>query len=323
MMCISLFLTTLAFTECTDACKFQLVKPSDTGSKSSPSSPHYVNAGNITLGKPLRVFLHATGGSAGGYDTLYNSIAGDDCDQPVIGVSYLSHEASDAGRVQACKSAYGNNRSKCLADQHADAIWGGNSQPLLWSNIPEDASVNGRLVLLLVYLDKKHPEQGWSSYLAGGDKVRWDRIVASGHSQGTGHAAWLAQTTPLRGAVLLSGPQDQQHNDTLDDPNFWINAKSWATTRVSAMCHDPEKDSDGTKLSWLRMAGALGWPAGDAPWWNVDAAASPPYGPMTSKLGTGAWGTHGSMSHDPIYAKKIWPGMFDLVSGPSTPPSHM
>ena len=92
--------------------------------------------------------------------------------------------------------------------------------------------------------------QGWDSYLfldegagegQGDPRVRWERVVAGGHSQGTGHAAWLAQTTRLRGAVLLSGPQDQQHNDTLPDPKFWINAKEWATTRVSAMCHEPEK----------------------------------------------------------------------------------
>ena len=65
----------------------------------------------------------------------------------------------------------------------------------------------------------------------------------------------------------------------------------------------------------MQMAAPLGWPDGGADPWDVDAAASPPYGPMTSTLPVGVWGPHESMSQNPVYAPKIWPGMFDLVSG--------
>ena len=122
-------------------------------------SAHYVNAGNIIADRALRVFLHATGSSADGYNTLYNSIAGKSCEQPVIGLSYRTHVASDAGRVQACTAAYGSGRAQCLTDQHADAVWGGNRQPKLWAAIPEEASVSGRLVRLLAYLHKTQPDQ--------------------------------------------------------------------------------------------------------------------------------------------------------------------
>jgi hypothetical protein len=182
--------------------------------------------------------------------------------------------------------------------------------------------VNGRLARLLAYLNKEHPGQGWANYVNGSSgsdlAVRWENIVISGHSQGSGHAAWLAQTTRLRGAMLFSGPQDQEHDDTLDDPNFWINAKIWATKRVTALNHDPEKDSDGTWKSWLRMAEPLGWPknwSGGSPF-HVKQDETPPYGALTSNLPTGFYGAHVSSAYDAAhYAAKIWPGMFSHVCG--------
>ncbi len=69
-----------------------------------------------------------------------------------------------------------------------------------------DAIVH-RLVRLLEWLDARHPDEGWSRFLAGGDPA-WPRTVFGGHSQGAGHAAYLAQQFGLAGAVLLGGPGD-------------------------------------------------------------------------------------------------------------------
>ncbi len=36
----------------------------------------------------------------------------------------------------------------------------------------------------------------------------WSKIVVVGHSQGSGHAAYLGKLHPLRGVIMLAGPQD-------------------------------------------------------------------------------------------------------------------
>ncbi len=68
-------------------------------------------------------------------------------------------------------------------------------------------SVANRLVRLLLHQHAAHPAEGWDRFLDG-DQPRWSRIVVGGHSQGAGHAAYLAQEFPLAGALLLAGPGD-------------------------------------------------------------------------------------------------------------------
>lgn len=74
-------------------------------------------------------------------------------------------------------------------------------------------SLEGRLVALLRYLG---PE--WSEFLRDGEPV-WEKIVVAGHSQGSGHAAYLGKAHPLKGVLVLAGPQD-----TLADgsPAEWL-----------------------------------------------------------------------------------------------------
>ena len=71
---------------------------------------------------------------------------------------------------------------------------------------PQDCILN-RLQKLLIWLARRHPEQGWSAFL-NGDEPRWDRIAAAGHSQGGGHAAMMGKELPLERVVMLSAPAD-------------------------------------------------------------------------------------------------------------------
>src|SRR5262249_27431189 len=56
----------------------------------------------------------------------------------------------------------------------------------------------------LVSLD---PAGGWDAFLDG-DTVRWEKVIATGHSQGGGHAALLGKLHPLDRFVALSAPCD-------------------------------------------------------------------------------------------------------------------
>ena len=73
-------------------------------------------------------------------------------------------------------------------------------------NPPSEAIVP-RLVATLQRLDAAQPQAGWGQYLDG-QQPRWDRIVATGLSQGAGMAAYIAKHHAVRRVVLFSSPWD-------------------------------------------------------------------------------------------------------------------
>lgn len=326
---LSLFVLSLA--DCDVS--FRQIRPSETGSDATATdgdAPHWVFAGSAAMDEPLRVFLPGTYGQPAGDSYLLSSIA--DCDKPTIGLSYAFLPLPDSSRNRACKDRYSTDvtaRAICLADQHHDAIWGGDSQPDLWNNTAPQNSISGRLALLLAHLAARYPGEAWHSYLAGA-QVRWDRIVMGGHSQGAGHSGYLAQTTVLRGAVLLSGPQDDS-----EVPNRWLDADVWATSKVVAAKHGNESAEDIIGDNWLRMARPLGWSTGGQPWELGDGLAPPPYGPVVSRVEPASKPAligrpyHISMAVDyntpiyeilpdgqerALYAMFLWPGLYTLAS---------
>ncbi len=68
-------------------------------------------------------------------------------------------------------------------------------------------SIVNRLVKLLQYLDRNHPNSGWRSYIAN-SSPNWQRIVVSGQSQGAGMAALIAKEHIVARAILFSSPWD-------------------------------------------------------------------------------------------------------------------
>ena len=68
-------------------------------------------------------------------------------------------------------------------------------------------SIVNRLVKLLQYLDRNHPDAGWGSYIENG-LPNWQRIVVCGQSQGAGMAAYIAKEHAVARAILFSSPWD-------------------------------------------------------------------------------------------------------------------
>ncbi|HEV2487654.1 MAG TPA: hypothetical protein VGT08_19195 [Terracidiphilus sp.] len=79
-------------------------------------------------------------------------------------------------------------------------------------------SILNRLQKLLVYLVKQDPDGGWGEFVAGCQPV-WSRIVAAGHSQGSGHTAYLGRMFKLDKVLMFSGPQDYLND--LGEPAPW------------------------------------------------------------------------------------------------------
>lgn len=83
-------------------------------------------------------------------------------------------------------------------------ITGEDVSPLVSVNAAN--SITGRLVSLLTYLNSNFPTEGWGQYLTNG-QPRWDLITVAGHSQGGGHAGYLAKLVSLDRAVTPLDPQ--------------------------------------------------------------------------------------------------------------------
>lgn len=84
-------------------------------------------------------------------------------------------------------------------------------------------SILNRLQKLLVYLAKEDPAGEWGEFLANGQPA-WSHIVIAGHSQGSGHAAYLGKLFSVERVLIFSGPQD--YLDDLGIPAPWQYRKS-------------------------------------------------------------------------------------------------
>jgi len=110
-------------------------------------------------------------------------------------------------------------------------------------DVDKPNSVLHRLEALLEWLADEDPQAGWERFLDERGGVRWDRIVASGHSQGAGHAAYLSKRFPLAGVVMFAGP-----GDFVQDlgPAPWLFLPSIvAPARMSGLVHVDDPASAG------------------------------------------------------------------------------
>lgn len=84
-------------------------------------------------------------------------------------------------------------------------------------------SILNRFQKLLTYLAKNDPQGGWDQFIKDGQPV-WSRIIVAGHSQGSGHAAYLGKLFDVDRVLMFSGPQD--YMDNLNRPAPWQAMKS-------------------------------------------------------------------------------------------------
>ena len=84
-------------------------------------------------------------------------------------------------------------------------------------------SILNRFRKMLLYLAKHDPKGGWGQFIKHGQPV-WNRIVVAGHSQGSGHAAYIGKLFKVDRVLMFSGPQD--YMDDLHKPAPWQARKS-------------------------------------------------------------------------------------------------
>ena len=114
-----------------------------------------------------------------------------------VGIDYPNQVISTACRDSTQMDAFDHFR--------AEIVTGSPESDLI--EVAPGNSVENRLTRLLRQLAKGPEGSRWQPFLTATGPV-WSKIVVVGHSQGSGHAAYLGKLHPLRGVVMLAGPQD-------------------------------------------------------------------------------------------------------------------
>lgn len=186
-----------------------LVLPQSTDDSIQTSTVHhyaFVDTRISQSGK-LFVFLGGTGSSPQNYSSINKTATS--LGYYVINLSYLN--AVDG---QACKSQGDPN---CFLNYHEEMIFGGTQSSLV--TIKKANAIHNRILKLLQRLHKLNPSNGWDQFYEDSE-LMYSKFVLAGHSQGGGHAAYLAQKFAVDRLVMFSSPND--YSDKEGQPASWL-----------------------------------------------------------------------------------------------------
>jgi predicted esterase len=260
-----------------------VVKPSDTDPEIRHfDEPNYVVLKRTTSAQAqLAVFMPGTGGRPANTVQLLTVIA--DQGYRVIGLEYNDFPAV----VEVCPH---NPSPDCSGNFRRKRIFG-DSTPSIVDNTPAESIVN-RLVKLLEYLDRQHPEEGWRKYLTSDGAPEWSRIVVSGLSQGAGMAAYIAKHQSVARVVLFSSPWDYSVSSHMLAP-WLIEPSATPPERWFAEYHKRER----TAALIAQAYAALQIPANNLQVFDRDL-------PPEAGRSRGDNPFHGSTIHVPAYASQ-------------------
>lgn len=168
----------------------------DPGLKTEFDQPNLIVAPIGQVRKELVLFMPGTHGTPKGDSVIIDAIAS----FGFRGVGLMYNDAPTGEALCRAQDSPG-----CLGRFREERVEG-DAPDALEQNTRQEAIVH-RLAALLKYEQKTHPGDGWSAYLAG-DQPNWKNIIVSGHSLGSGMAAYIAQHHEVARAVLFSGPSD-------------------------------------------------------------------------------------------------------------------
>lgn len=201
------------------------VKPSVTDPAYTTAQDSHFVCVNLTVNplNKLLVFLPGTGAQAKHYQLIPGVAA--DLGYHCINIAYPNAEAAASCASQAATDCYTKFRQEvCYGMPGSDQI-----------DVDSLNSIYTRLVKTLQYLNSSYPNDNWGQYLSNG-KPNWTKIATAGHSQGSGHALFLAKANSVDRVLMFGGPQDYNYIGGFPAP--WIGAQGATdTTRLYSFLH--------------------------------------------------------------------------------------
>ena len=161
----------------------RLIAPAAVNPALSSADPDYVVINpdpSVAARQRLFVMLPGTGGAPRELRELMRF--GPPRGYHVIGLTY----PNDTTVGERCA---GNSDINCTGNTRREIITGVDTSPVI--AVDPAHSIVGRLTQLLMWLDRTYPAEGWSRFMANGS-VDWSLVTIGGHSQGSGHAAYMA-----------------------------------------------------------------------------------------------------------------------------------
>lgn len=206
---------------------------------------HYVVQNNKQqLGK-LILFIGGSGSDPKNYNLIcdFNAKLGFD----VISLSYLNS-------VPASELA--NSFDNLIFDNYREEICFGTQ---ISQNVNVDSlnSIATRTLKLLTFLSQKYPSQNWNNYLTNTNTINWDKITVAGHSQGAGHACYLAKKNSIERVVMFAGPNDYNTNLKVSANWLSVNGKTSLNNYYALLHEKDEIIKYEYQVSNLRSLGLL------------------------------------------------------------------
>ncbi len=211
----------------------------------------------------LVVFMAGTGSRPTEYRQL--ELAGAQAGYHVIGLSYVNTDS-----VQAlCET---DADPECHAKVRREILTGQDASTLVNVSVP-NAIVN-RIAKLVAYMARTYPDEGWAQYLDANNAPQWSRIGLSGHSQGGGHAVFMAKLFSVDRVSFYAAPVDWRLPS--DTPAGWLSQPgATPSERYFGLAHlrDPIAPLSRVNAIWRALGlDAFGQNA------SVDLGQVPPYG---------------------------------------------
>lgn len=163
---------------------------------SSPDKNHYVVRNSKKSINKLLLFIGGSYSNPADYYLVSDHAATLGLD--VINLSYLNDIAA---------APLGSSADRLIFDNYREELCFGTAV----SNVVSVDALNSivmRAINLIIYLNKTYPDQNWGQYLTSANTLQWSKIIVTGHSQGAGHACYLAKKNLVDRLVMFSGPND-------------------------------------------------------------------------------------------------------------------
>lgn len=243
--------------------------PSETNSTLTQwNEAHIVCApGEANQRGELFVFLPGTGATPKYYTHLMAAAA--EAGLHVIALRYPNDRSAN---IQICPRDPDND---CHEKVRKEITQGVNVS----GNVAVDAanSVEGRLHSALTHLSTQSPAEGWEQFVDG-DSTRWESVVIAGHSQGGGHAAYIAYQHGVHHVIAFAWVDVRK-----GELASWLVNTASQTPAESWYLFWHEQDNNVARHQTVLMT-ALGMDAFGAP--VVVDGNTPPYGNTHALIAT-------------------------------------
>ncbi len=174
----------------------------------SGEKEHLIFYNNDLNANKLLLFIGGTYSKPETYETFCKHAAELGCH--VISISYPNNVAAASLKESADLYAFDNYRDElCFGNPVSDAV-----------AVDELNCVVTRSKKLLMHLSAHYPTQDWGQYLIDGNAPDWSKIMVAGHSQGSGHACYIAKSNVVNRVLMFSGPND--YSTHFDAPGNWL-----------------------------------------------------------------------------------------------------